>query len=129
MTCDVELEKIVNIPFNLCRALRVVMQSTQNAFQSSFFWKKTSVNNSCLLISTCHCQIAAGVGVTLDVRKEIMQLFHHTNIGIFLLCHLESEKCTTSRLSLNLEHIPLPLETKRATHSSNCKQGMPTKIA
>jgi hypothetical protein len=64
---------------------------------SHFYWVAASVDTSC--IPTHTYQSPTVTGVALDViGRCLVQLFHQTKIGRFLLSTLESDKRDTSRL-------------------------------
>jgi hypothetical protein len=54
-----------------------------------------SVKTSCLLISTCQSPMAAGLALD-EIGRQVVQLFHNTNIGGFFFSCLWNAKINTT---------------------------------
>jgi hypothetical protein len=62
--------------------------------------------------------MAAGEAIVV-IERQLVQLFHHNNIGRFLLLPLECGKCNTSCFPITSRASPA---TIRAPRSNNKKQ-------
>jgi hypothetical protein len=64
-----------------------------------------------------HLQSPAVAGVALDVQgRWLLELFHHTNIGRFLLRPLDRGQRDTSRLPITPGASPAPTGNQREQH-------------
>jgi hypothetical protein len=57
-----------------------------------------------------------------------MQLFNHANTGRFLLLPLEGQRRTLAIFLVYLEFLLPTMEIRKATHSTNRKQGKAEQI-
>jgi hypothetical protein len=72
--------------------------------------------------SNLNCQFTTMMVVALDVLGTMpVELFHHTNIGRFLMLLLESGKCVTGHI--HKLRTQLHWKSESAIHSTNRKQG------
>jgi hypothetical protein len=79
-----------------------------------FTWKTANVDTFRLLISTYEYPVATRVALD-EIARQKVQLFHHINIGGFLLLPVKSGNCYISHLSVTLWKL------KRTTRSTSTK--------
>jgi hypothetical protein len=86
-----------NYPLIFSGPLKFLNNPLYTLIISHFYWVAAIVDISC--IPTHTYQSPTVTGVALDIIGIcLVQLFHHTKIGRFLLWTLESDKRDTSRL-------------------------------